>query len=93
MWQLSEGMHLLFEAANRYLEGQSSVHELNGIASTCLQLACREKASPRIIQILEEWLATINRRWNEWGWEKSPLSDSEFRDWLRKQLPFLNDSR
>jgi hypothetical protein len=38
MWNLHEGMHLLFEAANRYLEGESSVHELNGIASSCLQL-------------------------------------------------------
>ena len=93
MRQLSEGMHLLFEAANRYLEGESSVHELNGIASTCLQLARREKASPEITQVLEVWLATINRRWNEWGLEESLISDSEFQDWLRKQLPFLHDSR
>ncbi len=88
MSNLHEGMQLLFEAANRYLEGQSSVHELNGIASSCLQLACREQASHKIIELLEEWLKVINRRWDEWGLEKLPLSEPEFQDWLREQLPF-----
>jgi hypothetical protein len=88
MWQLNEGLHLLFDAANRYLEGESSVHELNGIASSCLQLARREQASTKLIELLEEWLRVINRRWNEWGLEKAPLSESEFRGWLREQLPF-----
>jgi len=88
MSQLNEEMHRLFEAASRYLEGESSVHELNGLTSLCIELARSGKASPKIIEVLEEWRGMINRRWNEWGFEKFPLLEPEFRDWLRKQLPF-----
>jgi hypothetical protein len=81
-------MRRLFQAAVRYLEGQSSVQELNGLASSCIQLARSEGASPKAVQLLEEWRTMINRRWNEWGLEKAPLSESAFREWLNGQLPF-----
>jgi len=28
----------------------------------------------------------INRRWNEWGTEVHPLSEDDFKTWLREQL-------
>jgi hypothetical protein len=85
-------MRRLFEAADRYLKGQSSVHELNGLASSCIELARRERASAKIVELLQEWRETISRRWNEWGLEKTPLSESQFQEWLRKQLPFLQSA-
>lgn len=83
---LATDLKTLFEAAHRYLEGSSSVHELNGIAGQCIRTAQMEQAAPAILSVLEDWRFMINRRWNESGLEKEPLSQAEFLVWLKEQL-------
>lgn len=84
-------MKLFYEAANRYLDGDANVQELNGIAVSCAWLASQGHAPSSFCELIAEWGDRVNRRWNEWGTENHPLSESEFRAWLREQLPFRSD--
>lgn len=88
MSPLQHEIRRLFEAGHRYLDGCSSVHELNGLASSCRQLARSEGVESSVANVLLEWQTMVNRRWNEWGSERNPISEDEFKDWLREQLPF-----
>ena len=76
----------MFEAAHRYLAGQSTIQELNGRASTCAAAAHSFGGHPAIKQIAEDWMAVIDRRWNEFGHVTHPLCEIEFRNWLLGQL-------
>lgn len=79
-------LRMLFESANRYLAGESSVHELNGRVCQCIDFARCEQLEPAIVDLLVEWQYTINKRWNEWGLEREPLTEVQFIAWLRDQL-------
>lgn len=75
----------LFAAAQDYLEGGVSISELNGLATDCLRAAFDHDA-PELLTIAEEWMETINRRWDEWSLERKPLSEDEFREWLKLRV-------
>lgn len=76
----------LFEAGRRYLRGESSVQELNGISSELVRWAKVTRAHEGIVLLAEQWRAMANRRWNEFGEQKSPISEAEFCEWLNAQL-------
>lgn len=92
MLLLQQQMKLFYEAANRYLDGDANVQELNGIVASCAWLASQGDAPWSFRELIAEWGDTVSRRWNEWGMEERPLSEGEFRAWLREQLPFRADS-
>jgi hypothetical protein len=83
---LATELRMLFESAHRYLAGESSVHELNGRVSQCIDFAGREQAEPAIVNLLVKWQHMINKRWNEWGLEREPLTKEQFIAWLEDQL-------
>ena len=68
-----------------YLEKKSSIQELYCYVKNCYDIA-NNNAHEEIILLLEDWLEMINRRWNEWGEQKNPISDEEFCEWLKKQI-------
>lgn len=76
----------MFEVANRYAAGASSVHELNGAICNARDMATAADADAAVISLLDDWRRMVNRRWNEWGLEKQPISEEEFQAWLREQL-------
>ncbi|RYH34993.1 MAG: hypothetical protein EON54_19750 [Alcaligenaceae bacterium] len=82
----SSEFRAVFDVARRYLAGASSVHELNGAVSNAQTWAKGADTSPALREVLDDWSRMVNRRWNEWGLEKSPLSEAEFQEWLRQQL-------
>ena len=83
---VSSGFRDLFEVARRYVSGASSIQELNGAVSRAQSSVKSSGASAEVCDLLDEWSRMVNRRWNEWGLEKSPLSEAEFLAWLREQL-------
>jgi len=85
--ELGDNLRALLHAGSAYLEGNSTLSALNGhvgMAKDAVKVS--GKSHPAIGAMLDEWGATINRRWNEWGMEREPLSEDEFRLWLRSQL-------
>ena len=82
----SAELRQMFEVARRYAAGASSVHELNGAISIARHKAAAAGAHAAIVSLLDEWSDMVNRRWNEWGLEKHPMTEIEFQAWLREQL-------
>lgn len=82
----STEVRTVFEVAHRYAVGAASIHELNGAVSSALAWANASGAAPQVHELLNDWSCMVNRRWNEWGLEKRPLSEQEFQSWLRAQL-------
>ena len=80
----------IFSAANAYLDGAITIHELNGAVVQALATARLGGVSEPIVEYLEAWCAVINRRWNEFGTEEHPISEDGLRTWLREHL--LRDS-
>lgn len=76
----------LIKAGRRYLEGKSSIHELNGYASSLRSVATLLHAQPEVLELAEQWNCMINRRWNEWGLAEDPITEEEFCDWLKQQM-------
>ncbi len=76
----------VFATAKRYVEGNASLHELNGAVAHARDTAKLAHAAAPILAVLEDWLLMIDRRWNEWGHVKNPLSEADFVEWLREQL-------
>ena len=82
----SSQLRAVFEVARRYVAGASSVHELNGAVSVARTWARSERMNPAVLELLDEWHAMVNRRWNEWGLEKEPITEEQFQAWLQEQL-------
>ena len=83
---MSEELALLIECAEKYLVGKSNYAALNGYAQNLKDHATHSQESSELVAFAEEWIVNINRAWNEWGLEKVPLSESEFKRWLSNEL-------
>ncbi|MFD2097610.1 hypothetical protein ACFSJ3_16590 [Corallincola platygyrae] len=79
-------MKALLRIGDLYLQGESSIHELSGIANALKTKALAIQGSPAYLEIAEEWLGMITRHWNEWGLAEDPVSEEDFRKWLTEQL-------
>jgi hypothetical protein len=82
----SSELRAVFDAAHRYMAGESSILELNGRISSARTLASAAGVDSVVLSVLDELSRMVNRRWNEWGLESSPITDEAFRAWLREQL-------
>jgi len=82
----SSEIRAMFDVAHRYAAGSSSVHELNGAISCARTWAKAAHANSAVLDLLDDWSHMLNRRWNEWGLEKNPISEEQFRAWLQEQL-------
>ncbi|WP_162199150.1 hypothetical protein [Xanthomonas pisi] len=79
----------MLEAGQRYLSGTCSIQELNGHVSCCADAIKFWRGHGAIAQVLVDWGAMIDRRWNERGHSPNPLSEQDFRAWLGQQLMLL----
>jgi hypothetical protein len=78
----------LFSAARRYLRGELSICELNGLVGQLKALARFGQVDGRIVDLLHDWDRMVNRHWNEWNLEADPLTEAQFCEWLALQLVF-----
>jgi hypothetical protein len=78
----------LFAAARRYVAGDLSICELNGNVGYLKTLTRFGASAAPVQDLLVEWEVMVNRRWNEWGLEKDPLTEEQFVAWLKEQLVF-----
>lgn len=76
----------MLSAARRDLEGDCTIQELNGRVAQLADAAKFWGQHPSLAQLATEWAAMIDRRWNEWGHSRSPVSEDEFSSWLQSQL-------
>ena len=76
----------MFTAARCYLDGRIGLVELHGFVAGCRHAAKFFSAHPAIAELAGEWSHMLNRAWNEWGFDRNAISETEFRDWLRKQM-------
>jgi hypothetical protein len=83
----------LFEEASRYLDGRSSIVALNGMVAELKTLAEMERSPEPVHRLLDDWWVMVNRRWNEWGSCRNPVTEEEFVAWLREQLVFAGSGR
>jgi hypothetical protein len=83
--QITEFRRLL-DGGRRYLDGACSIQELNGLAAQCLDASKLWKGHPALVRTTEDWVAMIDRRWNEWGHSSSQIDENAFRNWVRDQL-------
>jgi hypothetical protein len=81
-------MRVIFETAARYIDGEATVQDLHAVIGQCRALAHMHKSPEPVRQLLADWDAMVQRRWNEWGLCRDPLSEEEFVAWLREQLTF-----
>jgi len=89
MIQITE-LRALLVAAQRYLAGTCSIHELNGRAGALADAAKLFDGHSVFHQIANEWSKMIDRRWNECGHVACPLSEEQFRIWLIEQIAFFD---
>lgn len=82
----SAELRAMFEVARRYTTGAASVHELNGAICNARDMAAAAGADSAVLSLLDDWCVMVNRRWNEWGLERQPITEEEFQAWLREQL-------
>lgn len=78
----------LFAAARKYIAGDLSIRELNGHIAYLKALVRFGASAMPVQEILTEWETMVNRRWNEWGLQKNPLTEENFVAWLKEQLVF-----
>lgn len=78
----------LFAAARKYIAGELSICELNGHIGYLKALVRIGASAMPVQELLTEWETMVNRRWNEWGLEKYPLTEDSFAAWLKEQLVF-----
>lgn len=76
----------MLDAGRLYLAGSCSIQELNGYASQLATVVRFFEAHPKIKETADEWMAMIYRRWNECNDVREPLSEEEFRTWLKDHL-------
>ena len=79
----------MLEAGRRYLVGAYSIQELNGHVSELATAAKFWGGHPALTEIARDWYSMVDRRWNEWGHNPSPLSEQEFVAWLEEQIGSL----
>ncbi len=72
--------------AQRYILGEASIIDLYGAACECARWAGRLDYHPEIISLALKWGRMANDTWNEWGLNKNPMSESELREELRRDL-------
>ena len=70
------------------MRGAVSIQELNGTIGHLKALAKFGHVDANIQTLLSEWEIMVNRRWNEWNLEKSPLTEAQFASWISSQLVF-----
>ncbi|WP_419690500.1 hypothetical protein ACN22W_34325 [Burkholderia theae] len=85
MVQITE-FRRLQDGGRRYLDDTCSIQELNGLASQCLEACKFWHGHPELIRATQEWIAMIDRRWNESRHLMDAVDENTFRDWLRDQL-------
>jgi hypothetical protein len=76
----------LLAAGQRYLTGSCSIQELHGLVAELATVGSFFQSHPAIITVARDWIAVIDRRWNECNHHTSPLSECVFRAWLEGQL-------
>ena len=82
----TKSLSLLLECAESYLIGKSNFAALNGYAQNLKDDSLDSDENPKLVLLANEWIININRAWNEWGLEKNPLSEKEFKRWLSNQI-------
>ncbi|MCE4057098.1 hypothetical protein [Pseudomonas sp. Au-Pse12] len=85
--ELTEFRHLL-EAGRRYLEGVTTLAELNGRVRATLEAGHFWGAAAPLMELARHWEHMINHAWNEMGERPAPLTEVQFREWLRQQFYF-----
>ncbi|WP_210712143.1 hypothetical protein [Pseudomonas sp. MWU349] len=78
----------LLEAGLRYLEGTTTLAELNGRARATLETGHFWGAAAPLMDVARDWEQMINRAWNEMGEQRAPLTEAQFSEWLRQQFYF-----
>ncbi|WOE82275.1 hypothetical protein RZO07_13985 [Pseudomonas protegens] len=78
----------LLEAGLRYLEGTTTLAELNGRARATLEAGHFWGAAAPLMDVARDWEQMINRAWNEMGEQRAPLTEAKFSEWLRQQFYF-----
>jgi len=76
----------MIECAKRFLADETNIHELHGHIQQCKTAAHLFSENTAIYELASEWATMSYRFWNEWGDVEAPLSEKEFKEWLRKQV-------
>ncbi len=72
--------------ARQYLDGDGSFMDLYYAILASDQSVRRFGDNGHIRALCARWAEMAQRRRDEWGLSPDPLSDPEFRAWLRRQL-------
>lgn len=78
----------LLEAGQLYLDGAATLAELNGRISATLEAGHFWGAAAPFMEVARDWEHMINRAWIEMGEQPAPLTEGQFREWLRQQFYF-----
>ena len=80
----------LVEVSRQYLQDELTVHELNGWVQDCQAKSVALGLDEQIQLILLEYKQMLGRAWDEWSLQENPISEEEFKKWIRDE--FLDDS-
>ena len=69
----------MVEAAKRYVAGTIHFSYLAGPTSRCKWWAKVHDAHPAIRRLADDWTLWVSQCWNEYGWHKISLPESELR--------------
>ena len=76
----------IVNCARRFLAGETNIHELHGWAQQCRTAAKLHSNESPIYDLANEWVTMSYRYWNELGDVEDPISEKEFKEWLREQV-------
>jgi hypothetical protein len=82
----------MLDAGRRYLAGSCSIAELNGCVACCIDAAKFWNGHRALGEVAMEWRNMVDRRWNEWGHHRDPLTEHDFLSWLAAQLSLHEDA-
>jgi hypothetical protein len=83
--QLPEAREML-SLTERYVADDVDFMELYHAIQMCAHWARERQLGEPVLQLCREWFSQADRCRNEMGMAKDPLTDDEFKAWLRRQL-------
>ena len=78
----------LIKASETYLNGTWTCSLINGFLSKA-KTDAQKTIDSELLKFLEDWIDVNDSNWNEWGHRKAPISDEDYKVYLKKQIETL----
>jgi hypothetical protein len=76
----------MIETATRYLAGEENFHSVYYAIADAAHAVRMFGGGSVLVPIVDEWRDVADRCRNEFGLATEPISEADFKEWLRRQV-------